>query len=76
MYCPKKLQLNNFRLVLIPSNADYFKRFGFSSMPTNMYDSNAECPPMLQDKLSQLASAQSMLERAAELYEQKNKDGA
>lgn len=68
MYTPKKLRLNQFRLVLIPENSDYFKRFGFSSMPTNMYDSNAECPPILQDKLSQLQSAADMLSRKADEY--------
>lgn len=55
MYYPsKEMKVNTFRDVRIPSNAEYFARYGFAVSPASQY-SGDEPSPMPSDKLSSLS---------------------
>lgn len=57
MLIPEKLKLNKFKLVKIPSNADYFGRVGLQSVGTpNLYTGD-EIAVMPQNKIDQILEA-------------------
>lgn len=53
MNIPEKLKLNRFKVVNIPSNKDYFQRFGSRTMPETMY-SGDEVVPLASRKIDQI----------------------
>lgn len=55
MNIPDKLKLNRFKVVNIPSNKDYFQRFGSRTMPESMY-SGDEVAPVASRKIDQIAA--------------------
>lgn len=54
MIIPKKMKLNQFKVVRIPENKDYFARYGASAMPESAY-SGDNSSPMFADKIDNLA---------------------
>lgn len=47
MYINPKLKLNSYRRCAIPSNRDYFARFGFQESPANLYSGDEVAPEPL-----------------------------
>lgn len=44
MYIKDELKLNKFREVRIPSNAEYFARYGFTTSPDSQYSGDEDSP--------------------------------
>lgn len=44
MYIPEKMKLNKFQDCAIPSNRDYFTRFGGAVVPDTQYTGDELCP--------------------------------
>ncbi len=44
MYINPKLKLNKFRKCSIPSNRDYFSRYGFADVPANQFTGDEPAP--------------------------------
>lgn len=44
MYINDGLKLNKFREVRIPSNAEYFARYGFTASPDSQYSGDEDAP--------------------------------
>lgn len=44
MFIPEKLKLNKFRDCAIPSNRDYFVRFGFQAPPAGSFTGEVVAP--------------------------------
>ena len=44
MYIPEKLKLNKFRECAIPSNREYFQRFGMTVPPEGSFSGDEVCP--------------------------------
>lgn len=74
MYCPDKLKLNKFKEVNIPSNRDYFARFGKVTVPSSMYGGDKQAVPMPMNKTDELAKAQVLVDMEMEAY-RNNKEG-
>lgn len=61
MYYPNdEMRVNSFHDVRIPSNAEYFARYGFATSPASQY-SGDETSPMPSDKLSSSRDAENLL---------------
>lgn len=63
MYCPDELKLNKFKHVRIPSNDQYFARYGGVSPEDSGNYTGDEAIPMAQTKIDAIAEG-------AQLYEQ------
>lgn len=44
MFIKDELKLNKFRDVRIPSNAEYFARYGFTTSPDSQYSGDESAP--------------------------------
>lgn len=53
MFVPKKLKLNRFKVVNLPSNKDYFARFGNRTLPEQMFTGD-EFAPSASRKIDQI----------------------
>lgn len=54
MVVPEKMKVNHFKEVRIPSNKEYFKKFG-SYQPTESYFTGEEAIPLGERKVDMLA---------------------
>lgn len=59
----KKLKLNKFKFVRIPTNMDFFGRFGTTISGKSSFTGDSDPIPFAQSKIDSIASG-------AELYEQ------
>lgn len=66
----KELKLNRFKVVAIPSNKQYFMRFGERSVPAGLF-SGDEVVPTRMNKTDVLAL---MAERDAQLQREQNEE--
>lgn len=65
MFCPDKLKLNKFRFVRIPTNAEYFGRFGFADPSTGVYSGDQQGIEV-GTKIDNIEKANSFYEEYAE----------
>lgn len=63
MYCPEELKINKYKHVRIPTNDQYFQRYGGVSPESAGTYTGEESIPMAQTKIDAIAEG-------AELYEQ------
>lgn len=68
MYVPDKLKLNKFRLVRIPSNAEYFRRYGAGNDSKGVY-SGDEMLSTGERKIDSIAGAYEDYQRYAKMKE-------
>lgn len=70
MYCPdEKMKINKFKLVAIPRNVAYVKRFGRVVAPANQFTGD-ELAPMTANKVDSFAA----MERYDALMQQKERE--
>lgn len=73
MYCPDpKMKINKFKLVAIPRNCEYMKRFGQSVAPSNNFTGD-DLAPIPRNKVDMLADADrydAMMQRVEQQREQ------
>lgn len=60
MYCNDKLKLNKFREVRIPSNSEYFSRYGNGDPSAGSFTGD-ESIPFAQRKIDSIAQADAEL---------------
>lgn len=66
MYFPdKKMKVNTFHHVIIPRNAEYFARYGFTTSPSSLYtgDELAPRPMNKTEMLEDMARYDAMKQR-------------
>lgn len=68
MYTHEKMKLNKFRNVRIPTNTEYFARYGASDPSLGKYTEEAQ--PLAQDKVSAIAEGSRLYEEYARQMEQ------
>lgn len=54
MRIPDKLKVNRFKIVNLPSNKDYFQRFGNRTLPESLYTGD-DVAPTNQRKIDSIA---------------------
>lgn len=75
MYVPdEKMKINKFKLVSIPRNCEYMRRFGNSVAPSNMYTGD-EPAPLPRNKVDMLADADAYDAMMQKVELQKEQNG-
>lgn len=58
MYFPdEKMKVNRFRVVAIPKNSEFYKRFGDTVAPSNSYTGD-DVAPLPQNKIDAISAAE------------------
>lgn len=65
MYIPEKLKLNKFRKCAIPSNREYFSRFGFAVSPSGQYTGAERVPVAPLNKVDSIVDYMKYAEQEA-----------
>ena len=73
MYIPEKMKLNKFRNCAIPSNKEYFSRFGFAVTPDTQYTGD-EMAAMPMNKVESIEDMQAYAEMKQREIDNSNSD--
>lgn len=65
MFVPEELKINKFKAVRIPSNEQYFSRFGQGLPTSGQFSGEDETLPIGQNKTEMLADQMEMYEEYA-----------
>lgn len=65
MYIPEKLKLNKFRKCAIPSNREYFSRYGFAVSPSGQYTGDERVPVAPLNKVDSIVDYMNYAEQEA-----------
>lgn len=75
MYIREELKLNKLRHVKIPSNAEYFARYGFTASPASQYSGDDVAPmPKNKTELFALMEEYDRMKQVEESQSNNSKD--
>lgn len=72
MFIKDELKLNKFRDCAIPSNREYFARYGFAVTPASQYTGDDVSLPMPMNKVESMADYMAYAEEMAENQSDEN----
>lgn len=73
MYIPEEMKLNKFRVCSIPSNKEYFSRFGFAVTPETQYTGD-DMASMPMNKVESIEDMQAYAEMKQREIDNSNND--